>query len=198
MSEQDHKKDPLRKNTTSKEYLIGVTIGELEPLDNTINLVSYDPDWPAQFARHASRIREALSEKGLLLEHVGSTSVPGLTAKPVVDMILAVSDSADELSYIPPLEQQGYVLRIREPDWFEHHMLTTARSDVNLHVFSAGCEEIDRMIAFRNWLRTHKGDRILYEKTKLKLAAQRWKYVQDYADAKSEVVKTILARAMGS
>jgi GrpB-like predicted nucleotidyltransferase (UPF0157 family) len=77
-------------------------------------------------------------------------------------------------------------------------MFTTPKSDVNLHVFSAGCEEVDRMLAFRDCLRTHEDDRILYEKTKLELAAQRWKYVQDYAEAKSEVVQTILTRAMQS
>src|SRR5262249_2848503 len=147
-----------------------------------------DPGWPLKFSLQANRIRDALSEKVLLLEHVGSTSVPGLSAKPIIDMVLAVSNSADEPSYIPPLEQQGFVLRIREPAWFQHRLLKPPDIDGNLHVFSAGCEEINRMLAFRDWLRVHEEDRRLYEQAKRELAAQIWKYTQNYADAKSQVI----------
>ncbi len=150
------------------------------------------------FSVQADRIRDVLSEKVLLLEHVGSTSVPELSAKPIIDMVLAVSNSADEPSYVPPLEEQGFVLRIREPDWFEHRLLKAPDIDGNLHVFSVGCEEIDRMLAFRDWLRVHDDDRRLYEETKRELAARTWKHTQNYADAKSEVVQEILARALGS
>ncbi len=196
MKDTDHVKGSMGRIATTEEYLVAVTIGKREPLDSTIYLAPYDPDWPSEFARHADRIRDALSEKILLLEHVGSTSVPGLSAKPVVDMVLAVSNSADESSYVPPLEEHGFVLRIREPEWFEHRLLKTPHTDGNLHVFSAGCEEIDRMLAFRDWLRVHKDDRRLYEEAKRELAARTWKQTQNYADAKSEVVQKILARAL--
>ena len=83
----------------------------------------------------------------LLLEHTGSTSVPGLAAKPIIDMTLAVPDSADEDAYLPELEAAGYVLRIREPDWFEHRVFKGPDTNVNLHVFSDDCPEIDRMLA---------------------------------------------------
>jgi GrpB-like predicted nucleotidyltransferase (UPF0157 family) len=112
-------------------------------------------------------------------------------------MALAVSDSADERSYIPHLEAEGFLLRIREPDWFEHRLLKAPDINSNLHVFSAGCDEIDRMLAFRNWLRNHDADRDLYEATKRELAAQTWNHVQNYADAKSEVIEQILSRAKG-
>ena len=151
---------------TTDERLLAVTIGELEPLNSTINLAPYDPDWPSMFSVQANRIRDALSENVLLLEHVGSTSVQGLCSKPTINMVLAVPDSADEPSYVPSLEQQGFVLRIREPDWFEHRLLKAPESDGNLHVFSLGCEEIDRMLAFHDWLRVHEDDRRLYEETK--------------------------------
>src|SRR5688500_13128866 len=105
-----------------------VTIGEQETLNGSIFLAPYDPDWPLEFTRQANRIRDALAEKVLLLEHVGSTSVPGLSAKPVIDMALAVSNSADESSYVPPLQEQGFVLNIREPEWFEHRLLKTPRT----------------------------------------------------------------------
>ncbi len=190
-------KRPAGKLPKTEEYLLATTVGERVPLNDTIHLAPYDPGWPSQFSLLADRVRAALAEKVLLLEHVGSTSVPGLCAKPVIDMVLAVCNSADEPSYVPPLEQHGFVLRIREPDCFEHRLLKTPEIDGNLHVFSMGCEEIDRMVAFRNWLRTHDEDRRLYEKTKRELAARTWRHVQNYADAKSEIIRQILARAVG-
>jgi GrpB-like predicted nucleotidyltransferase (UPF0157 family) len=186
------------KGPTREEYLAAVTIGERKPLNSTIHLVPYDPRWPSEFARLADSIRRALADKALLLEHVGSTSVPGLSAKPIIDIVLAVADSADESSYVPPLEGEGFVLRIREPDWFEHRLFKTPHTDGNLHVFSAGCEELGRMLTFRDWLRLYEEERIRYEKTKRALAARTWKHVQDYADAKSGIVQEILARALGS
>ena len=96
---------------------------------------------------------------------------------------------------MPALEAEGYTLRIREPDWFEHRMLRKADPSVNLHVFSADCPEIDRMLAFRDHLRADAADRELYERTKRDLAAREWVYVQDYADAKTEAVEEIVARA---
>ena len=129
------------------------------------------------------------------MEHVGSTSVPGLAAKPIIDISLAVADSADEQAYVPALEAAGYFLRIREPDWFEHRGFGRRDVRVNLHVFSAGCAEIERMLRFRDHLRRDDADRELYERTKRELAQRQWKYVQHYADAKSAVVEAILARA---
>lgn len=186
------------KISTSEEYLLSVTVGERQPVESSIRLAPYDPGWAAQFSLLAGRIRGALGEKVLLLEHVGSTSVPGLSAKPIIDMVLAVRDSADEPAYVSALEKQGFVLRIREPDWYEHRLLKAPGPPGNLHVFSVGCEEIDRMLTFRDWLRVHEEDRRRYEKTKRRLAARTWKHVQDYADAKSEVVREILDRAGAS
>jgi GrpB-like predicted nucleotidyltransferase (UPF0157 family) len=121
--------------------------------------------------------------------------VPGLAAKPLIDINLVVADTTDEAAYVPPLEAIGYVLRVREPDWFEHRMLRGFDPPVNLHVFPHACEEVDRMLVLRDWLRTHEDDRDLYARMKRELAAKEWKYVQNYADAKSEVVGEILARA---
>ena len=182
----------------TEEQLLEITVGERQPLDSSIHLAPYDPAWPSMFSLQAERIHDVLGDKVLLLEHVGSTSVPGLSAKPIIDVVLAVADSADEASYVPPLEKQGYVLRIREPDWFEHRLLKAPDVDVNLHVFSSGCEEMDRMLTFRDWLRTHEDDRRLYEETKRDLSAQTWKYTQNYADAKSEVVEEVLTLAIDS
>jgi GrpB-like predicted nucleotidyltransferase (UPF0157 family) len=175
--------------------LRAVTIGELTPLLGPIELVDYDPAWPGLFAREAKRIRAALGDRVVLLEHTGSTSIPGLAAKPIIDITLAVPDSADEDAYIPALEAAGYVLRIREPDWHEHRVFKGPETNVNLHVFSAGCPEIDRMLRFRDRMRGDAADRELYERTKRELAAKEWRYMQDYADAKTAVVEEIIARA---
>lgn len=179
------------------QRLAAVTIGELRPLNATIHLAPYDPEWPAMFEQLAGRIRQALGVRALLLEHVGSTSVPGLSAKPVIDIVLAVEESADEAAYVPLLEAHGFVLRIREPDWFEHRLLKSTDIAANLHVFSMNCAENRGMLAFRDRLRTNDDDRREYEAAKRALAERTWQYVQDYADAKSEVIRTILDRAEG-
>lgn len=163
-----------------------------------IRLCPYDPDWPRLFAREAARIQSALGPRALLLEHAGSTAVPDLPAKPVIDIVLAVADSADEPAYLPALERAAYTLRFREPAWHEHRLLNGPDTPVNLHVFSEGCPEIDRMLVFRDWLRANPGDRDLYARTKRALAQREWASVQDYADAKTAVVEEILARALAT
>jgi GrpB-like predicted nucleotidyltransferase (UPF0157 family) len=197
MSNAEGTQGSTRSPGETEAYLAAVTIGKRKPLNSTIHLASYDPRWPLEFARLAEGIRRALGDKALLVEHVGSTSVPGLCAKPVIDILLAVADSTDESAYVPPLQAEGFVLRIREPDWFEHRLFKTPHADGNLHVFSVRSEEISRMLAFRDWLRLHVEERRRYEKTKRELAARTWKHVQDYADAKSGIVHEILARALG-
>ena len=177
------------------EQIRAATIGEPWRADGPIHLAEYDPEWPALYEREAARIQSILGDRVRLLEHAGSTSVPGLSAKPVIDIVLAVPDSADESAFVPPMEAAGYVLRIREPDWFEHRLFKGPDTNVNLHVFSEGCPEIERMLAFRDRLRTHDDERIRYGNTKRELAAREWTYVQCYADAKGEVVEGIIARA---
>ena len=179
----------------SDNDVAAVRIGAPEVLDAPIRLADYDPTWPQLFEREAARIRAALGEDAVLIEHVGSTAVPGLAAKPRIDIVVAVADSSDEASYVPPLESAGYVLRIREPNWHEHRVLKGPDVDVNLHVFSADCIEIDRLVRFRDHLRRNDEDRLLYERTKRALAQRTWRFTQHYADAKTEVVEDILARA---
>ena len=136
-----------------------------------------------------------MDRRVLQIEHAGSTAVPGLAAKPTIDVILVVADSADEPAYVPDLEAAGYLLHIREPNWHQHRMFKGPDTDVNLHVYSQGCPEIDRMLLFRDWLQRNAEDRELYARTKLALAQREWEHVQDYADAKTTVIQEILARA---
>jgi GrpB-like predicted nucleotidyltransferase (UPF0157 family) len=187
--------DRNQRTPLSEEYLRASTLGELTPLAAPILLVEYDPQWPHRFQEEAQRIRTVLGQHALRLEHVGSTSIPGLTAKPIIDIVLVLADSGDETGYAPALERAGYQLHVREPGWYEHRMFKGGNDEVNLHAFSAGCPEIDRMLTFRDWLRTNEGDRELYAQTKRSLAQQEWKYTQNYADAKTTVIDQILSKA---
>ncbi len=191
MTDEPAPPDALR----SDEEIRAATVGELPVHGTTIHLAAYDPAWPGLFQLEAARIRATLGDRVLRLEHVGSTSVEGLAAKPVIDIVLAVQDSSDEPAYVPDMEAAGYVVRIREPDWFEHRLFKGPDTNVNLHTFSECCGEIDRMTGFRDWLRTHDDDRDLYERTKRDLAVREWRFVQHYADAKTRVVEDIIARA---
>jgi GrpB-like predicted nucleotidyltransferase (UPF0157 family) len=179
----------------SDHQLEAVTVGDLPPEYEDIVVADYDPIWPCWFESASSAIHAALGDKVLQLDHVGSTAVPGLPAKPLVDVNLVVPDTTDEAAYVPQLDAIGYELRIREPDWYEHRLLRGFDPPVNLHVFPRNCEEVGQMLLLRDWLRTHEDDRDLYARAKRELAAKKWKYVQNYADAKSEVVQQILARA---
>ena len=176
-----------------ERYLETVTIGAVER--RAVEIVEYDPDWSERFAREAAKIHAALDGRERLLEHVGSTAVPGLAAKPVVDILVVVDDPADEASYVPALVAAGYGLRIREPAWHEHRMLRTPARDVHLHVLPAGCPEIERYLLLRDRLRGEASERELYAAAKRRLAAQEWPTTQHYAEAKTKVVEAIIARA---
>lgn len=175
-----------------KKNAVGLT---QKQLSGKVVLVDYDPAWPGLFVRESKRISSVLGRNALAIEHVGSTSVPGLAAKPIIDIVLVVANSSDESSYAPALEAAGYILGIREPEWHEHRMFKGPDTNINLHVFSQGDDEVERMLVFRDWLRENSTDRDFYLATKRELAAQSWKYVQNYADAKSKVVESIISRA---
>jgi GrpB-like predicted nucleotidyltransferase (UPF0157 family) len=186
---------PTSRAPMTEEEIRASVVGELTRHAAPITIADYDPTWPGLFAREEKRIRAVLGDRVVRIEHTGSTSVPGLAAKPIIDIALVVADSSDEPSYVPDLESAGYALRIREPDWYEHRVFKGPDTNINLHVFSRGCVEMERMIAFRDWLRTHEDDRDLYERTKRELAAREWQYMQNYADAKTAVVAEIIGRA---
>jgi GrpB-like predicted nucleotidyltransferase (UPF0157 family) len=177
------------------EYLDQITRGNVQLLTRPIEIDEYDPEWPRLYAREEERIRSVLGDRVVRVEHAGSTSVPGLPAKPIVDVVLEVPDSGDEPSYVPDLKGAGYRVVIREPEWYEHRVFKGPDTNVNLHTFTAGCEEVDTMLLFRDHLRGSAEDRELYARTKRELAAYPWKYVQQYADAKTAVVQNIMEHA---
>lgn len=164
-------------------------------VNGQVTLVDYDPAWPAMYQRQADRIRAALGDRAVRIEHVGSTAVPGLVAKPCIDILLAVEDAADDDAYVPDLEAAGYVLRISEEyDGEAHRVFKGAEINLNLHVWSAGSPEVERHLDFRDWLRDHPEDRDLYAAAKREFAARTWTYMQEYADAKDAVVQEITDR----
>lgn len=178
------------------EYIKKVVVSGNIEHNQTILLKPYDDKWPVLFEREKNRISKILKERALTIEHIGSTSVPGLTAKPIIDILLVVEDAGKEELYVNDLCEHGYILRIKEPDFENHHMFKGPDTDIHLHVFSKGSKEIEKYLLFRNYLRLHDDARELYENTKKELAKKTWKYVQNYADAKSEVVQKILSDAI--
>ena len=176
-----------------EERIRNSIIGGKESPD--IVVVDYDPTWPGRFRNEAERIRAALGEAALAVEHIGSTSVPGLAAKPIIDILLVVEDSNDEPLYLPAMEEAGYVLRVRERDFHEHRMFRTADKDVHIHVFSPDSPEVDRYLLLRDRLRDNDEERELYARTKRELVNETWATMQHYAEAKTEVVEGIIARA---
>jgi GrpB-like predicted nucleotidyltransferase (UPF0157 family) len=158
------------------------------PAPRAITVVPYDAGWPAAYAAVEAQVRAALGAAVLALDHVGSTSVPGLAAKPVIDVDLTVASSADEPAYLPALEAAGFVLRIREPAWEEHRLLTDPDLTVNLHVFPQGAPELARHRMFRDWLRAHPDDREVYGAHKAELATRGFTDGMDYNNHKGALV----------
>jgi GrpB-like predicted nucleotidyltransferase (UPF0157 family) len=171
-------------------YLDAVLIGGREPA--SIVIANYDAAWPERFADLRQRVERALAARALSVDHIGSTSVPGLAAKPIIDMLLTVRSVDAEADYVEALEEAGFVLRVREP---RHRMFRTPARDVHLHVYAPEDQAVEDYLDLRDWLRESASDRALYEQTKRDLAQRQWSDMNHYADAKSEVIRAILGRA---
>lgn len=177
------------------DRLRGVVIGELAPV--RVELAGADPDWSQRFEEHARRIRAVLGATARRIEHIGSTAVPRLAAKPIIDVLLVVDDPADEASYVPHMEADGYELRVREPDFDDHRMFRTPTRDAHIHVFPAASPEVERYLVLRDHLRSNPRARTLYETRKRELAGQEWPTMDHYAQAKGQVIEALIAEAGG-
>jgi GrpB-like predicted nucleotidyltransferase (UPF0157 family) len=186
---------PRPSEPVTEQELARVTVGAPTRLTGPILIHDYDPAWPRLYALECERIRAALGPLALAVEHVGSTSVPGLAAKPIIDIDLIVADPTDEPAYVPALEAAGYALRLREPQWYEHRMFKDFDPEVNLHVFGPDCDEHLRHLVFRDWLREHPEDRERYEAEKRRVAARPLRFMAQYAEQKTGTVVAILRRA---
>jgi GrpB-like predicted nucleotidyltransferase (UPF0157 family) len=158
----------------------------------SISVVDADASWPRRFAEERTKLADALGSSANRIDHIGSTAVPHLAAKAIIDVQVSVDDLDDERRFLPAMQSAGYVLRVREPG---HRMLRTATLDVHVHVCASGSEWERRHLLFRDWLRRDRADRSRYEQAKLQLARHDWPSMNHYADAKSDVISEILSRA---
>jgi GrpB-like predicted nucleotidyltransferase (UPF0157 family) len=171
-------------------YLDRVLVGGRER--RTIVIADYDSEWPARFEAERERVRHALGARALRIEHIGSTAVPGLGAKPIVDVLVTVEDPEDDGAIVPALEGAGYELRVREP---AHRMFRTPVRDVHVHVWRDSDPEVERYLRFRDRLRASAEHRAAYERLKRELATREWDDMNDYADAKGALIEAVLAEA---
>lgn len=165
-------------------------IGGPEKRDIVIEL--YNPAWAGSFEAHRRRISDALGAVARRVDHVGSTAVTGLAAKPIVDIQVSVADVEEEASYLGPLVAAGYRLRVREPG---HRMFRTPGLDVHVHLCDAGSDWERRHLLLRDWLRQSADDREAYADLKIRLQRQDWDTMNHYADAKSELIAEMTVRA---
>lgn len=181
-------REPRRPDVTTVDL-----VGGVEPL--TLALHDYDDRWPDLYREHERRIRAALPGADVLVEHIGSTSVPGLAAKPIIDVVVGVDDITAEEDYLDGLLGAGYVLRVREP---RHRLVRTPARDVHVHVYEKDDPAVHEYLLLRDHLRADDADRDLYESTKRALLGTRWDDMNAYADAKTDVIVAIKARAAGA
>jgi GrpB-like predicted nucleotidyltransferase (UPF0157 family) len=175
-------------------YLDEVLVGGREPV--RVVIVDYDPDWPRRFEAERARIAAVLGDEAIAIEHIGSTAVSGLAAKPIVDVLVTVREIDPEGDVRFGLEAAGYELRVLEPG---HLMFKSRHPEANVHIWPADDEAVERYLIFRDWLRSNADDRELYERRKRELASQgEWPDVNHYAEAKSDVVGPILQRALSA
>ncbi|MGK5627825.1 GrpB family protein [Streptomyces sp. URMC 123] len=165
-------------------------IGGQEKRD--IQVVAYDPAWPDAFERERRRIVAALGPVARRVDHVGSTAVPGLVAKPIIDIDLSVPDADDEGAYLGALEAAGYQLRVRQPG---HRMVRTPDLGVHVHICAEGSDWERRHLLFRDWLRHDAADREAYGRHKRELARRDWPDMNAYAAAKGTLIAEITERA---
>jgi GrpB-like predicted nucleotidyltransferase (UPF0157 family) len=183
---------PVEKNTSARRPDVTTVelVGGPEPLK--LELHSYDERWVGLYLEHRRRILNALAAVNVGIEHIGSTSVPGLAAKPIIDIVVTVDDITADEDYLDALMAAGYELRAREPG---HRLVRTATRDVHVHIYQQGDPAVAEYRLLRDWLRSNADDRALYESTKRSLLRSRWDDMNAYADAKTDVILAIKARA---
>jgi GrpB-like predicted nucleotidyltransferase (UPF0157 family) len=190
----DYPKEVTQRFLGTPEQNAVALVGERPARWDHIVIEDYDPAWAGQFAAAAAVLSDALGGLIVAIEHVGSTSVPGLPAKPVIDIDLLIEDTADESGYVPALEERGYRLVLREPWWYGHRLLVSPAEDVHLHLWPRDAPEPIRHRLFRDWLRSHRPDRELYAAAKRCLAHETAQSPDRYNLAKNDVIDDIYTR----
>lgn len=162
------------------------------PEKRAIVIEPYSSAWPDIFEEHRRRINDVLGGVACRVDHIGSTAVKGLAAKPIIDIQVSVLDVEQEASYLEPLVAAGYQPRVREPG---HRMFRTPELHVHLHVCDAGSDWERRHLLLRDWLRQSAADRQAYAELKTQLQTQGWETMNHYADAKTVLISEMTVRA---
>jgi putative glutamine amidotransferase len=172
--------------------------GQAEGRSRPYAVVPHDSDWPSRFEAEAARIRAALGDQVVRIDHVGSTSVPGLAAKPIVDIQVSVRSMVPRTDYVAPLKELGYGWTLDA--WTDEHEYFSRDRDgeqaFHVHVCSVGGEWERRHLAFRDWLREHPEDAAAYESLKRRLASRHPRDIFTYLEGKTEFIRAIEARAL--
>lgn len=160
-----------------------------------IELAAYDPIWPRRFEQWSESLLAALPERPSLIAHVGSTAVPGLPAKPVIDILVSVADPDEEAGYVPAIEDLGVQLRSRDDQRRFFRPFAGRPRDVQIHVARSGGDWERRHLLFRDYLRAHPRAAAEYLEAK-RAAAATWaddRYA--YTDAKGVTIRKLMAEA---
>lgn len=184
--------------TTTPDVVAPMEMLASRPARRGLHIVDYNPSWVKDFSDLQFRIREALGPVALDVHHVGSTSVPGLSARSVIDVDLVVADPADEASYVPALEAAGFTLYFRQPAYYGHRFLGCQTPDTNIHVYGPNCPDTARHLIFREWLNEHPEDRDKYAAVKREVAAvaeEKSETGNQYGKRKEWVIREILDKA---
>jgi GrpB-like predicted nucleotidyltransferase (UPF0157 family) len=184
----------MSDNPEERHYIEVISTRPQRPIE----IVDYDPSWPRAFTTIAELIKSALGPKALSVSHVGSTSIPGLAAKPVIDVDLVVPDPTAEDEYAPALQAAGFQFLFREPNWSEHRFFGLKEPYANIHVFGPGAAELSRHRRFRDWLLAHPEDREVYVQAKreaARVAREKGEDVMGYNGGHEPVIEEIMVRA---
>ncbi len=164
--------------------------------EDPLEIVAYDTTWPHLFARQAAKLREALGAVALRIDHIGSTSVPGLAAKPIIDVQISVADFEPLDTYCVPLERLGYVFRVDNPERTKRYFREPpGQRRTHIHVRRAGSFSEQLALLFRDFVRTHPDIAAEYARLKMDLAQQYRNDRQAYTDAKQPYIYSVVAQA---
>lgn len=163
----------------------------------SLSIVAPNPDWPKIYTELEAQILYALGPACEYIAHVGSTSVPGLPAKNIIDIDVTVKDATDEATYVPALEAIGFQFFSRERHYYEHRLFISYSPHANLHVYCNESAEVIRHRIFRDRLRKSPSDRDLYAIAKIKASAATigaGGRMSQYTERKAGVIRQILRR----
>jgi GrpB-like predicted nucleotidyltransferase (UPF0157 family) len=163
-----------------------------------IELRAHDPSWAAIAARETARLRDALGEALVLVHHIGSTSIPGIRAKPIVDLLPLVTSLAEVDRHQLDVEALGYEWRGELGIAGRRYCVLVGPDDkriAQLHIFAAGDETVARHLQFRDYLRAHADEAAAYEREKIRAAALHPHDVNAYNGEKSAWIRACEERA---